>query len=171
MTVLPPPRRPMDLDRRWKRRVYPADPAAIRRVRAELRADLDRISGTDEELVAAVVLCASEMFAHGMDPAAPGGEGAAVVRTLVLRHTPWLGRVLRLSMTDRGLADLAPRALAPGPAQDWREVALGQGLVLIDHFSARWGTRRAEAARTGRGGMIWAEFDLPPRSAPQLRSA
>ncbi|ADH66707.1 ATP-binding protein [Nocardiopsis dassonvillei] len=172
MTVLPRPRRPIDLDRRWKRRSYPASLAAIRRARADLRADLSRISGADEELVAAVVLCASEMLANTMDRAQPCGSGAEVVRTLVLRHDPGGRRVLRLSVADRWV----PGALAcvPDPAktgQDWRELALGQGLLLIGHFSARWGTRRVGAPGEGRGRVIWAEFDLAPRWSPRRVAA
>ncbi|WP_435106748.1 ATP-binding protein [Nocardiopsis synnemataformans] len=171
MTVLPRPRRPIDLDRRWKRRSYPASLAAIRRARADLRADLSRISGADEELVAAVVLCASEMLANTMERVLPGGGGTEVVRTLVLRHDPGGHRVLRLSVADRWV----PGALAcvPGPEadRDWRELALGQGLLLIGHFSARWGTRRAGAPGEGRGRVIWAEFDLAPRWSPRRVAA
>ncbi|MCP3017140.1 ATP-binding protein [Nocardiopsis dassonvillei] len=167
MTVLPRPRRPLDLDRRWKRRSYSANLAAIRRARADLRADLSRISGADGELVAAVVLCASEMLTSAMGRVLPGGSGAEVVRTLVLRHDPGGRRVLRLSVADRWI----PGALAsvPGPEadQDWRELALGQGLLLIGHFSARWGTRRAGAPGEDGGRVIWAEFDLAPRWSPR----
>jgi hypothetical protein len=171
MTVLPRPRRPIDLDRRWKRRGYPASMAAIRRARTDLRADLSRISGADEDLVAAVVLCASEMLANTMGRILPGGDGAEVVRTLVLRHDPGGRRVLRLSVADRWIPDALVCVSAPEAVEAWPEVALGQRLVLIDHFSARWGTRRAGGPDGERGSVIWAEFDLAPPWGPRWLAA
>lgn len=171
MTVLPRPRRPIDLDRRWKRRSYPASLAAIRRARAELRADLSRISDVDEELVAAVVLCASEMLANTMGRVLPGGDGAEVLRTLVLRHDPGGRRVLRLSVVDRWVPGALACVPCPEADEDWREIVLGQGLLLIDHFSARWGTRRAGEPGEERGSVIWAEFDLPPLWSPRRAAA
>ncbi|WP_159942360.1 MULTISPECIES: ATP-binding protein [unclassified Nocardiopsis] len=158
MTVLPRPRRPLDLDRRWRPRAYPAVPAAIGIARADLRADLALVVGAGAELVAAMVLCASEMFADTVDRALSLGEPEDVVRTLALRHPAEGGRVLRLSVAEREAA----RAVAGVPcADDWGEVVRGQGLVLVDHFADRWGTRRTASSSGVCGGVIWAEFDLP----------
>ncbi|WP_150244245.1 ATP-binding protein [Nocardiopsis quinghaiensis] len=165
MTVLPRPRRPIDPDRHWTPRVYPANPYAVGWLRADLRADLASVSGVRREPTAAVVLCASEMFANIVARALNGEGPQEVVCVLSLHHSPEGGRVLRLSMAGQGASGVAARVPCPAPdggrPGDWRESVRGQGLLLIDHFAARWGTRRA-ASSGGEGGVVWAEFDLPP---------
>ncbi|WP_017569831.1 ATP-binding protein [Nocardiopsis halotolerans] len=183
MTVLPHPRRPIDLDRRWKRRTYPANLAAVRRARADVHADLARVPGADEELIAAVVLCASEMFASTVGRVLPGGDGVEVLRTLLLRHGAGGRRVLRLSVTDRWVPGRPSCVPCPAPGagpgsgsgsgrdEVWREVARGHGLLLIDHFATCWGTRRTGPPGEGHGCVVWAEFELAPRPGPHREAA
>ncbi|MFD6951757.1 hypothetical protein A6A08_16570 [Nocardiopsis sp. TSRI0078] len=172
MTVLPQPRRPIDPGRRWTPRTYPASPSAVVRLRADLRADLAQVAGTRGEPTAAVVLCASEMFADTVDHGPPGEGPEEVVCVLSLHHLPEGGRVLRLSMAGQGVADASARGPCPPPdsgrrgdrSGHWHEGVRGRGLLLIDHLAARWGTRRT-ASPGGEGGVVWAEFDLSPERA------
>ncbi|OOC53316.1 MULTISPECIES: hypothetical protein [Nocardiopsis] len=173
MTVLPQPRRPVGSDRHWAPRTYPASPYAIGWLRADLRADLASVSGARGEPTAAAVLCASEMFADTVGRAPRGGSPQEVVCVLSLHHLPEGGRVLRLSMAGQEAVGATARGPCPAPDAggrggrrgrrpgDWRAGVRGQGLLLIDHFAARWGTRRTGSSG-GEGGVVWAEFDLPP---------
>lgn len=158
----------------WDPRVYPGTPADIGRLRSELRTDLAGLPGGGGELVAVVVLCASEMFANTLGPglgpglglghARSGQDGKRVVRTLSLHERPVGGPVLCLSLVDKSVQDPAARFPRQASAEDWREVARGQGLLLIDHLATCWGTRRGAPPDEGPGTVIWAEFALRPRS-------
>ncbi|WP_435108773.1 ATP-binding protein [Nocardiopsis synnemataformans] len=155
----------------WKPCLYPGTLATTARVRADLRRDLSRLPGLEEELAESIVLCASEMFANSCDHSRSGEQDGRVIRTLTLpeRHT------LRLSVIDDGYRDTDTRPRIPHQRteQEWHEAERGRGLLLIHHLSARWGTRRVVDFPfcEGLGTVLWADFDLPATPAAGSASA
>lgn len=176
----------------WDPRHYSGIPTDAGRLRSELRTDLAGLPGVGGDLVATVVLCASEMFANtlgsglhpgpwprpgpgpdlapGPDPGSGSGSirfgrnGNRVIRTMALHEEPVGGPVLCLALIGKGVQDSTVRLPYQASAEDWREVSRGQGLLLIDHFATCWGTRRGAPPDEGPGTVIWAEFALRSRT-------
>ncbi|NKY99629.1 ATP-binding protein [Nocardiopsis alborubida] len=184
MSILPrnpvPERTPPVVHSLWKPLLYPGTLATASRVRADLRRDLSSAPallglpglGLDRNLVDAIVLCASEMFANACEHTRSGEDGGRVVRTLTRPDE----RTLRLSVIDDGYrdTDTRPRIPRQRTERDWHEAERGRGLLLIHHLAARWGTRRVVDFPfcEGLGTVLWADFDLPAGpAAPPAASA
>ena len=146
---------------RWSPRVYPRVPTGASRVRSELRADLELLTNVTEDLVSDMVLCASEMFSSAVEHVGADPRGGRMLRTLTLYGVPGRGSVLCLSMVGEGARSTVPHFPCEGLPGVWPDVSLGQGLVLIDRLSERWGTRRALFPDEGVGAAIWAELTVP----------
>ncbi|MCY9784209.1 ATP-binding protein [Nocardiopsis sp. EMB25] len=171
MPMVPHPRAPIHTPtppfagRRWPSRVYPGDLAQTSWVRADLRADLARMEGTDPDWSDTVVLCVSEMFANACDHSRSGQDpDGRVIRTLSM---PTATTVL-VSIVDDGTRDttatiIGPRIPEHRTPQEWEEAERGRGLLLIDHLATAWGTRAVVDFPFcgGLGTVIWAEFALP----------
>ncbi|NKY99997.1 ATP-binding protein [Nocardiopsis alborubida] len=171
MTIVPRPRAsihtptPPFAGRRWASRVYPGNFSQAAWVREDLRADLFRLEGLCPDLADTIVLCASEMFANGVDHSRSGEANGRVIRTLSMPTTD----VLHLGVTDDGVRESAP-TLPEIPrqrtAQEWEEAERSRGLLLIDSLATRWGTRAVVDFPFcgGLGTIVWAEFTLAPAS-------
>ncbi|WDZ88921.1 ATP-binding protein [Nocardiopsis sp. HUAS JQ3] len=171
MTIVPRPRAPFHTPtpgfagRRWASRLYPGDFSQTAWVREDLRADLFSLEGLCPDLVDTVVLCASEMFANGVDHSRSGQKDGRVIRVLSMPTAD----TLHLSVVDDGVRESAP-SLPEIPRQrtseEWEEAERGRGLLLIDSLATRWGTRAVVDFPScgGLGTIVWAEFTLTPAS-------
>src|SRR5699024_1673636 len=101
MSIVPRPRAPLHTPppgfagRRWPSRVYPGESAQAAWVRSDQRADLHRLKDLSDDPTDTMVLCASEMFANGVDHSRSGQAGGRVIRTLTMptAHTVHLALV------------------------------------------------------------------------------
>ncbi len=164
MSIVPRPRAPLHTPtpgfagRRWPSRVYPGESAQAAWVRSDLRADLHRLKDLSEDLTDTMVLCASEMFANGVDHSRSGQAGGRVIRTLTMptAHT------VHLALVDDGVRTDVPTVpqIPQRSVQEWQESERGRGLLLIDHLATRWGSRAVVDFPfcAGLGTVIWAEF-------------
>lgn len=171
MTIVPRPRAsihtptPPFAGRRWASRVYPGDLSQAAWVREDLRADLSRLEGLCSDLADTIVLCASEMFANGVDHSRSGEADGRVIRTLSMPTAT----TLHLGITDDGVRESSP-SLPEIPRQrtasEWEEAERGRDLLLIDSLATRWGTRAVVDFPFcgGLGTVVWAEFTLAPAS-------
>ncbi|WP_017583074.1 ATP-binding protein [Nocardiopsis valliformis] len=170
MTSLPHVRTPFHTPtapftgRRWPSRLYPGELAQTRWVRADLAADLHRLSGLPAETVENMVLCASEMFANACAHSLSGEDvEGRVIRTL---HMPTT-RTIQVAIVDDGQRTDRAEFQAPQTpdhsVEEWAEVERGRGLLLISHLADRWGTRSVLDFPfcEGLGTVTWAEFTLP----------
>ncbi|WP_017573745.1 ATP-binding protein [Nocardiopsis halotolerans] len=169
MTIVPRPRAPFHTPtppfagRRWASRVYPGDLSQAAWVREDLRADLFRLEGLCPDLAETVVLCASEMFANGVDHSRSGEADGRVIRNLSMPAAD----VLHLGVVDDGVREAAP-TLPEIPYQrtdeEWAEAERGRGLLLINSLATRWGSRAVVDFPfcAGLGTVVWAEFTLTP---------
>src|SRR5699024_11892318 len=82
----------------------PGESAQAAWVRSDLRADLHRLKDLSEDLTDTMVLCASEMFANGVDHSRSGQAGGRVIRTLTMptAHT------VHLALVDDGVRTDVP---------------------------------------------------------------
>lgn len=135
--------------------VLAREPRAPGRARAELRGLLrGRISDSDRAIL---TLLTSELVTNAViHPAPAAGD------SIDLRITAYDDRV-RVEVGDAG-AGFDPQELPPRPHESG-----GQGLIVVDGLSSRWGTGRYEAAQ-GEGFCVWFELDLvyEPETAPDV---
>lgn len=118
----------------------PNDPAAVRRARGLVRAQLS-VWGLDD-LSYTVELLASELVTNAQRYS-PG--------TLELRLL--LERGLMIEVMDRSAA--LPRLRRASDDDEG-----GRGLLVVSEYSRRWGTRR-----TALGKVVWCELSLPGTEA------
>ncbi|WP_338700124.1 ATP-binding protein [Streptomyces sp. Q6] len=126
---------------------FPADPGAVRKARAAVRAQL---AGWHlDELTDVTALLVSELVTNSLCHAS-GPIGVRLVR----RTGP---RAALLVEVSDPLPD-PPRARAAAPDDEG-----GRGLQLVADSSRRWGTRPAPRdGRCGAGGKtVWFELALP----------
>lgn len=153
--------------RRWPTRIYPGTLNQASWVRTDLHADLYRLPHLNQEVVEAMVLCASEMFANAVDHSRSGTDPEGrVVRTLT---APSWARV-RVEIIDDGHRPDQPQTPAipsERSLEEWQEAERGRGLLLIDHLASSWGTRQVVDFPfcEGLGTVIWAEFTLPSQQS------
>ncbi len=152
-------------ERRWKSRWYPGDPHQIGRARRDLAHDLSHVSAAGTETEEALKLCLSEMFTNALVRASREGRGLVVFRSLSVRRDGLYRRVLRLSVGERE----SPEGRAVAALADHHGGIDGPGLTLIDHFAARWGSRRIRLEGGEWGYLMWAEFDVG--ESPDLEEA
>jgi anti-sigma regulatory factor (Ser/Thr protein kinase) len=147
--------------------MYPGALSQTAWVREDLRADLFRLEGLCPDLADTVVLCASEMFANGVDHSRSGQEDGRGIRTLAMPTAT----TLHLGIVDDGVRESAP-TLPEIPRQrtvaEWEEAERGRGLLLIDSLATRWGTRAVMDFPFcgGLGTVVWAEFALTASTTP-----
>ncbi|WP_344259574.1 SpoIIE family protein phosphatase [Streptomyces sodiiphilus] len=123
---------------------FPAEPPAVRRVRAAVRQTLlhwNLLSVIDDS-----VLMVSELFTNALRYA----HGPVEVRME-------RGSSLRIEVSDP-TAD-PPLRRAPGPEDEG-----GRGLQLVARESLRWGTRPEPPGKT-----VWFELGLPPEAGAPPR--
>ncbi|MFI7339760.1 ATP-binding protein [Streptomyces sp. NPDC050085] len=122
---------------------FPADPTAVRKARAAVRAQLAEWGL--EELGDVTTLLVSELVTNAMRYAS-GPIGVRLCRTAGQRDA------LRVEVSDP-LPD-PPRARAAAPDDEG-----GRGLQLVACASRRWGTKPGGGASGGK--TVWFELALP----------
>ncbi|MEE2035883.1 ATP-binding protein [Nocardiopsis sp. CT-R113] len=143
----------------WEHRLYPGSLSRLSRVRADLAADL---SGFDTDLVEAVSLCASELFANCVKYTDSGREeGGEVLRSLSLVDAD----TLLFSVSDSGGGGGVPAVPRERTADEWAEAEGQRGLLLIENLARRWG-HLLLAPWADLGTRVWAEFDVDPDRVP-----
>jgi serine phosphatase RsbU (regulator of sigma subunit)/anti-sigma regulatory factor (Ser/Thr protein kinase) len=122
--------------------ILPADPAAVRRSRGLVRAQLEKWGLSD--LSYTTELVTSELITNALRYA-PGP-----IELRLLRE-----RTLICEVLDRSAA--LPRLRHAGDEEE-----NGRGLVVVSQLSHRWGTRR-----TAEGKVVWCEQLLPDADLDQ----
>lgn len=136
-------------------RAYAHGVADLARVRADVAADLAFL---EEDLVEAVVLCASELHANA---ARHGRPGAPVTHVLTL-PTPFALSLTVFNHQSHQHTGV-PRVPVDRSESDWAWAENRRGLLLVEHLSDRWGFY-AWPHWSGLGTQVWATFALlqPP---------
>ena len=158
--------------RRWPCLLYPGDLAHLATMRRDLHRDLARLVGLRFGTVADIVLCASEIFANAIDHSRSGEPDGNVIRTLTMPTAT----TLRLGVIDDGHRTTpTPTSLPTEPAiptdrtlTEWEEAERGRGLLMVEHLSQRWGSRKVLGFPfcEGLGTFLWAEFAFTGPRAP-----
>ena len=158
--------------RRWPCLLYPGDLAHLATMRQDLHRDLARLSGLPTDAAADMVLCASELFANAIDHSRSGEPDGNVIRTLTMPTAT----LLRVGIIDDGHRTTpAPGAFPTEPViptdrtlTEWEEAERGRGLLLVEHLSHRWGSRKVLDFPfcEGLGTFLWAEFVFTGPRAP-----
>ena len=128
---------------------FPADRAAISRVRRELRACLEE-DGLEHVADDVTLICQELMtnaVLHGCLNLPPG--------TTVTITVGWSDDQLRVDMRD-------PSDVKPKEHRFSTSRTSGRGLHLVDELSDRWGV---ETDPAGSGKTVWTELDSPRRRA------
>lgn len=158
MAIVPqpliPPLRAVPV-RRWPARLYSGDLSQCSRVRADLYEDLAFLP---EELVATVVLCASEAFANAVEHSRSGEGNGRVLRALYA-PTPF---TLRLVVVDDGTRETRPEVPRQRTKEEWEEAERGRGLFLIESLASAWGSYPVVPFPfcADLGTAVWAQFAL-----------
>ncbi|NYH52001.1 anti-sigma regulatory factor (Ser/Thr protein kinase) [Nocardiopsis arvandica] len=144
---------------RWEHRVYSGNLRELAQVRSDLAADL---AGFDPDLVAALQLCLSELFANAVKYTDSGTEHGEVVRTLSLPGPA----ALRLSVSDSGGGGGLPRIPVERDGDEWDWAEGQRGLLLVQNLSRAWG-HHPLVPWGDLGTNVWAEFAVDPATVPQ----
>lgn len=100
----------------------------------------------EPELLADVLLVASELVGNSVIHGRPGPDGRLALRVAMSPRT------IRLEAVDGGRRLTRPRPSFRSPER----ATGGRGLRLVDALSDRWGVR------SGRPTIVWAELDVEP---------
>ncbi|MDX3275241.1 MULTISPECIES: ATP-binding protein [Streptomyces] len=128
---------------------FPADRAAISRVRRQLRACLEE-DGL-EHVADDVTLICTELMTNAILHGCVNLPHRAKVKITVA----WSDDQLRVDMRD-------PSAVKPTEQRLSVSRTSGRGLCLVDELSDRWGV---ETDPGGSGKTVWTELDSPRRRA------
>lgn len=160
--------------RRWPCLLYPGDLSHLATMRQDLYRDLTRLSGLHADTAADIVLCASEIFANAIDHSRSGEPEGNVIRTLTMPTAT----TLRLGVIDDGhrttLTPIGPAIPTDRTLAEWEEAERGRGLLMVEHLSQRWGSRKVLDFPfcEGLGTFLWAEFSVAaPGSGPGTGTA
>ncbi|MFJ4741199.1 ATP-binding protein [Streptomyces sp. NPDC088775] len=128
---------------------FPAERAAIPRVRRRLRArmEADGLEGVVDD----VVLICTELVANAVLHGCLGFPPGTILKVTVV----WSDVQLRLDVHDPSSVRPQKQKLSAGRTS-------GRGLRLVDALSDRWGV---EADAFGCGKTVWTELDSPRRRA------
>lgn len=157
--------------RRWPFRLYPGDLAHLATMRQDLHRDLAQLVGPHSDTATDIVLCASEMFANGVEHSRSGEADGHVIRTLTMPTAT----TLRLGVIDDGHRTTPAPGTFPTEVAiptgrtltEWEGAERGRGLLLVEHLSQCWGSRKVVDFPfcEGLGTFLWAEFALPTTPA------
>lgn len=124
---------------------FPAERAAISRVRRQLRSQLEKdgLEGVADDVVLICTELVTNAVLHGCFGFPPG----ITVQVTVM----WSDVQLRLDVRD-------PSGARPKEREFSASRTSGRGLRLVDELSDRWGV---ETDPSGSGKTVWTELDAP----------
>ncbi|MEU3640914.1 ATP-binding protein [Streptomyces albogriseolus] len=128
---------------------FPAEHAAIPRVRRQLRARLEE-DGLDSVADDVVLIC-TELVTNAVLHGCFGFPPGSTVKVTVM----WSDVQLRMGVRDPSGVRPKERGLSASRTS-------GRGLRLVDQLSDRWGV---ETDPSGSGKTVWTELDAPRRRA------
>jgi hypothetical protein len=142
----------------WEHRLYPGSLSRLSGVRADLARDL---SGFDPDLVDALTLVTSELFANCCKYTDSGRADGEDLRALSMPDPA----TLRVGLTDCGGGGGVPAVPHQRTADEWDWAEGQRGLLLVENPSAAWGHYRL-APWAGLGTHVWAAFPVGPSAVP-----